>query len=165
MLAKIRHVTKDILCSLYFAIFSSILTYDCQIWRPIKSDHFIRLERLHNRTLEIINFARFGDSVTPLYKVSKILKLSDNIKLLNFLLVFNEVNDKLPPALKIYLLTANSHYYPTCGSINHKVSVRTTVYGLKSMFQSCQESNFLINYFRDKSLPRESKNICKQIFS
>ena len=41
MLAKIRHyVTKDTLCSIYFGIFSSILTYGSQIWGQIKSKHF-----------------------------------------------------------------------------------------------------------------------------
>ena len=83
MLAKIRHyVTKYILRSIYFRIFSSILTYGCQIWGQIKSNHFIRLERFHNKAIKIINFASMHDSVTLLYNVSKILKLSDNIRLL-----------------------------------------------------------------------------------
>ena len=44
--------------------------------------------------------------------------------LLNFLLVFDDVNDKLPPALKnTFHLTANSHYYPTRGSVNLQVSI------------------------------------------
>ena len=124
--------------------FSSILTHGYQIWGQIKSNHFIRLERLHNKAIKIINFASMHDSVTPLYKVSKILKLSDNIRLLNCQLVFHDVNDKLPPALKnTFHLTANSYYCPTRVSVNLKVSipsVRTTVYGLKSItFQSCQE--------------------------
>ena len=158
MLAKIRHyVMKDILRSIYFGIFSSILTSGCQIWGQIKSNHFILLERLHNKAIKIINFASMYDSVTPLYKVSKISKLSDNIRLLNFLLVFDDVNDKLPPALKnTFHLTANSHYYLTRGHVNLQVSlpsVRTIVYGLKSIaFQSCQEWNFFINRFRDKAL-------------
>ena len=171
MLAKLRHyVTKDILRSIYFDIFEPILTYKCQIWGQIKSNHFIRLERLHIKAIKIINCASMHDSVTPLYMVSKILKLSDNIRLLNFPLVFDDVNDKLPPALKnTFHLTANSYYYPTRGSVNLQVSipsVRTTVYGPKSTtFQSCQEWNFFINYFRDKALPTKSKNICKMILT
>ena len=171
MLAKIRHyTTKNILRSIYFGIFPSILTYGCQIWGQIKSNHFIRLERLHNKAIRIINFASMGDSVTPLYKVSKILKLSDIIRLLNVLLVFDDVNDKLPPALKnTFHLTANSHYYPTRGSVNLQVSipsVKTTVCGLKSIiFQSCQDWNCFIKHFRDKALPPKSKNICKKILT
>ena len=65
MLAKIRHyLTKDILRSIYFGIFSSILTYGCH--------HFIRLEGFHNKAIKIINFESMRDSVTPLYKVTKI---------------------------------------------------------------------------------------------
>ena len=67
----------------------------------------------------------------------KFLRLSDNIRLLNFLLVFDDVIEKLPPALKnTFHLTANSHYYPTRGSVNLQVSipsVRTTVYSLKNV--------------------------------
>ena len=145
-------------------------TYGCQICPQIKSNHFIRLERLHNKAIKIINLASMRDSITPLYKVSKILKLFDNIRLFNFLLVFDDVNDKLPPALKnTFHLTVNSHYYPTHGSVNLHVSipsVRTTVYGLKSItFQSCQEWNCFINHFRDKALPSKSKNICKKILT
>ena len=41
MITKIRHyVTKDTLRSIYFGIFSSILTYGSQIWGQIKSKHF-----------------------------------------------------------------------------------------------------------------------------
>ena len=44
MLAKVRHyVTKDTLRSIYFGIFSSTLTYGCQIWGQINSNH-LRLE-------------------------------------------------------------------------------------------------------------------------
>ena len=55
MLAKIRHyVTKYILRSIYLVIFSSILTYGCQSWGEIKSNHFNRLERLLNKAIKII---------------------------------------------------------------------------------------------------------------
>ena len=112
MLAKIRHyVTKDTLRSIYCGIFSSILTYGCQIRGQIKSNHFIRSERLHNKAIKIINFASMRDSVTPLYKVPKFPKLSDDIRLLNLLLVFDDVNVKSFPGLKnTFHLTANSHY-------------------------------------------------------
>ena len=171
MLAKIRHyVTKDTLRSIYFGIFSSILTYGCQIWGQIKSNHFLRLERIQNKAIKILNFANFRESVTPLYKKSKILKLTDNIKLNNFLFVFDDVNDKLPPALEnTFQLTANSHGYSTRSTVLHKVnipSVRTTVYGLKSItFQSCHEWNFFINHFRDESLPTKSKKVCKKMLT
>ena len=98
VLAKIRHVTKDILRTIYFGIFSSILNMGAKFGDKLRV--IIRLERLHNKAIKMINFASMCDKVTPVYKVTKILKLSDNIRLLNFLLVFDDVNDKLPLVLK-----------------------------------------------------------------
>ena len=78
--------------------------------------------------------------VSPIYKVSKILKLSDNIKLCNFLLVFDDVNNKLPPALaNIFQMIANSHKYSTRSSVQYNVTIpsaRTTVYGIKKYYLS-----------------------------
>ena len=46
MLAKVKYyVVKGTLCSIYFGIFFSILTYGCQIWRQINSNHLLRLEK------------------------------------------------------------------------------------------------------------------------
>ena len=98
-----HYVTKDTFRSIYFAIFSSLLTYGCQIWGQIKSNNFVRLERLQNRAINILNFANFHDLGTPLYKVSK------NI---------------LPSALKnTFKLTANSHDYLTHSSVQHEVII------------------------------------------
>ena len=162
MLSKIRHyVTKDTLRSIYFGIFSSILIYGSQIWGIIRSNHFIRLERLQNKAVKIINFANFRDPILP---------LSDNIRLLNFLHVLDDIKHNLPPALEdTFQLIANSHDYPTRRSVQHNVAVpavRTTIYGIKSIkFQSCQDWNFFVNYFKDNLLHTKSKSVCKKIIS
>ena len=44
----------------------------------------------------IISFANFRASVTPLYLMSKILKLSGNIKLMNFLYIIDNIKGNLP---------------------------------------------------------------------
>ena len=176
MLSKIRHyVTKDTLRSIYFGIFSSVLIYGSQIWGLRRSNHFIRLERLQNKAIKIINFANFYDPILPLYKESKILKLSDNIKLLNFLYVLDDINHNMPPALEnTFQLDINhnckfssSRDYLTRKSVQHNVSVpsvRTTIYGLKSIkYQSCQAWNFFINHFKDTLLHTKSKSVCKKI--
>ena len=68
MLAKIRYyVTRDTLRSIYFGIFSSILTYGCQIWGQIKNKHFIRLVTLQNRAIKIMNFVNFRETASPLF--------------------------------------------------------------------------------------------------
>ena len=159
MLSKICHyVTKDTLHSIYFGIFSSVFIYGWQIW-GLRSNHFIRLERLQNKAIKIINFANFYDPILP---------LSDNIKLLNFLYVLDDINHNMPPALEnTFQLVASSHDYLTRKSVQHNVSVpsvQTTIYGLKSMkYQSCQAWNFFINHFKDTLLHTKSKSVCKKI--
>ena len=108
LLSKIRHyVKKDTLRSIYFGIFPSILTYASQIWGQIKSRHFIRL--VTHKAIKIINFANFRNPVTPLYKAMKIIKLSDNIRINNFLFVFDDFSRLLPPALQnAFQLSASS---------------------------------------------------------
>ena len=167
MLARIRHYVYS-----SFNLFRYIFfhTYGCQIWGQFRSNHYVRLERLQNRAIKILNFANFRDSSTPLYKASKILKLTDNIKLNNFLFVLDEINDTLPPALHdTFQLTAHSHDYSMCSTTQHKVnipSVKTTIYELRSItFQSSHDWNFFINHFNDKFLHTKRKTFCKKVLS
>ena len=63
------------------------------------------------------------------------MPLSDNIRLLNFLYVLDDINHNMPPALEnTFQLVANSHDYQTRKSVHHNIAVpivRTTIYGLK----------------------------------
>ena len=54
---------------------------------------------LQNRAIKIFNFR---DSASPLYKASKIFKLSDNIRLQNFSFVDGDLHGNVPPALDCY---------------------------------------------------------------
>ena len=104
--------------------------------------------------------------VTPLYKAMKIIKLSDNIRINNFLFVFDDFSGLLPPALNAFQLSASSYSYLTRSSTHKMVKlpiVRTTVYGLKSIkFQACHEWNFFNKHFKSKLLHSKSKFICKK---
>ena len=62
MLSKARHfVPIDKLISIYFAIFSSHMTYGCQIWGLNKSSlHFKKIERLQKKSFRIVSFSRHG---------------------------------------------------------------------------------------------------------
>ena len=144
MLAKIRYVTKDTFRSIYSGIFSSILTYGCQIWGQIKNKHFIRLVTLQNRAIKIINFVNFRETASPLYLELKILKLSNNIRLQHFLYVIDDINNNLPPPLNnTFQLASISHDHTTRSSSRYTVripAVKTTVYGLRSIkSQACHE--------------------------
>ena len=145
MLSKVRHfVEKETLRSIYFGIFSSNITYGCQVWGQIKTKAFNRLESLQNKAIKVINFANPRESVTPLYKAARILKIKDFIRMQNFLYAHDDINENLPHALRgQFNLVATSHNDMTRNSVNNKVllpSVRTTVYGIKSIrFQSLRE--------------------------
>ena len=119
MLAKIRHyVPKDTLRTIYFGIFSSILSYGSQIWGQIQNCHISRLMKLQNNAIRIINFTPYRCSVTPLYKSSRLLKFSDSIKLQNFLFVLDCLQDTVPDVLRnTFILKKNRHNYNTRGSM------------------------------------------------
>ena len=97
----------------------------------------------------------------------KIIKLSDNIRINNFLFVFDDFSGLLPPALQnAFQLSASSYSYLTRSSTHKMVKlpiVRTTVYRLKSIkFQACHEWNFFNKHFKSKLLHSKSKFICKK---
>ena len=71
-----------------------------------------------------MNFASFRETSFPLYKESIILKLSDNIRLQNFLYVLDDVNNNLPPSSNnTFQLTSTSHGYATRSSFHCKVRI------------------------------------------
>ena len=120
MLAKIRHyVSKQTLRSIYFGIFSSLLTYSLQTWGQIKNNQVYRIESLQNKAIRLINFSTYRASVNPLYKESKILKLSDAVKLQNYLLVLDDVKGQLPTALSnTFNQVKNTHNLTLEGRLN-----------------------------------------------
>ena len=135
MLAKIRHyVDEKSLRNIYFGIFSSVMTYASQIWGQFSNKHVIRIQKLQNRALRVINNAKFGESSSPLYYKSKILKLTDQIRLENFYLVQNDLKGELPtPLLDTFKIIADTHDHNTRGSAQHKLSlpkIRTQAYGI-----------------------------------
>ena len=171
MLARIRHfVSKHTLHSIYFGIFSSLLTYNLQIWGQTKNNQFRRIESLQNKAIRLINFATYRASVNPLYKASKILKLSDVVKLQNFLLVLDDVKGKLPTALSnTFHLVKNAHNLNTRGATHYKMVVpaaRTLRFGIRRIkFQSVQVWNYFMCHFHNIKIQENSKNVCKNILT
>ena len=138
MLTKIRHyVSKNTLRSIYYGIFSSTLTYGCQIWGQIQNKYVNRVIKLQDKAIRIINFAYFNASTKLLYYNSKILKFSDNIKLLNFAYVHNSLKGNLPSVLNNnFIFSKDVHNYNTRGSSLNKIMIhkaKMKVYGLKSL--------------------------------
>ena len=110
MLSKIRHyVPLEELKSIYYAIFSSHLTYGCQIWGQSSTVHVNKIFKLQNRALRITNFQAHDANPDALYRRNKIIKPEDFIKLQNCLLVHDYMNNDPPFLLPRLLLQTKLH--------------------------------------------------------
>ena len=167
MLAKVRHfVTTPTLRNIYFGIFSSLLTYGAQVWGQFFNQHILRLTKIQNKVMRILNFANFRDDPTPLYNKSRILKLSDHIKLENFMYVHNSLRDNLPmPLRSTFQLATNLHNISTRGAKTDKIvlpKVRT-ICGLHSInYQSVASWNYIVSILPNSTTHLISKAICKK---
>ena len=168
MLAKTRHYVSDTtLRSIYFGIFSSLLTYGSQIWGQYSNKHVSRLQKLQHKAIRIINFGDYRESVGPLYHKSKILKLCDHVKLQNFVFVHNSLNDNLPlPLRNTFQVVADINSYNTRASDQHKIAlpkVRTLYYGLNSIkYRSAAHWNLLVNDFPNLKFHTLSQKLCQK---
>ena len=72
LLSKIRdYVNKDLLRTIYYALFDSHLRYGCQIWGQCQTQFLHNLEVLQNKALRILNLRGPRENSEPLYKTSK----------------------------------------------------------------------------------------------
>ena len=171
MLMKIRHyVSESTLISIYYAIFSSILTYGSQIFGQIQNRHINRLQKLQDRSVRIINFANYNDHRNPLYSKSKILKFNDSIQLSNFLFVHDCNRQNIPVSLQnSFNLVSNVHNYSTRKAIQHNMTlpkIKTKVFGIMSIkYQSALIWNSLNSKFRCTKFYDKSHSFCKRFIT
>ena len=118
MLCKIRHyVPKDELKSIYYAIFSSHMTYGCQVWgQKSNAVHIKLISNLQDKAIRIISFKPYRSTRNPLYKDSKILKLEDFIRLQNCLLIHDYLHNTLPECFQDYYFKQNTMQVQTRNS-------------------------------------------------
>ena len=142
MLCKARHyIQNEDLKTLYFAIFNSHLIYGCQIWGQVNNSFNRNIFKLQNRALRIITFSDFRVSSNPLYAVSKILKLEDQIILQNCLFVHDTLTGTAPICFENYFNRSKEvHSISTrsatlgCIFVSHSATVS---YGLNSITNQC----------------------------
>ena len=152
MLYKARHfVQSDDLMTLYHALFSSHLTYGCQVWGQNMNTHTKKLSRLQNNALRITQFEARDAPVNQLYYDLKILKLQDIVKVLNLVLVHNALDKTSPECFHDYFeLAQNLHQYATVHATNGCLYVtpyNTVTYGLNSITRKCIiEWNYVTRY-------------------
>ena len=89
------------------------MIYTCQIWGQNKCK-IKKISELQDKAIRIINFKQKNYPVAELYKNSRILKLSDYIKLLNYMFVRDTLTATQIPAFKNYFKKAKeSHRHNT----------------------------------------------------
>ena len=169
MLAKIRHfVPVNTLRSIYFGIFSSLLTYGSQVWGQFQNQHVGRLQKIQNKAIRIINFSGYNDPVDPIYHKLKVLKLGDHVKLQNFLYVHNSLNNQVPEPLKDAFTFMTERCSATRSTVKNKLAlpkVRTLPYGLNSIkYRSVAIWNVAANDFPLSSPHLKSISLCKKQF-
>ena len=143
---KIRHyVQKKELKSIYYALFSSHLTYGNQIWAQHKNVNTKKIFKLQNKALRITEFADFRSETNLIYKNNKILKLGDQV-------VFDFLNGKLHQCFDSYFTRVNEiHAIQTISSrlgclfLPH---FSTAHCGINSVTRKCiVKWNFFSRYF------------------
>ena len=167
MLSKIRHyVTPESLRSIYFAIFSSLMTYGAHVWAQNPSQIIKRVMKLQDKSLRIINFANYHEPTSKLYAKSRILKFEDQIKLNNFLHVYDSINRITPPSLQdIFVYQNATHIHDTRTSAQSCVTLpktHTLTFGIKSITGQAARA---WNYFHmnsQKNLNTLSRTVCKE---
>ena len=125
MLSKLRHfVPHNVITSVYYAIFSSLLHYGSIVWGQKTNSNIKRLETIQNKALRVINFAPFNAPTNELYKNNRILKFKDQIRLQNILLVHDDINRKIPYALQnTFKPLSDTQSYQTRGVKKFKMSL------------------------------------------
>ena len=149
IISKVRHVLPiSVLLSIYNALFSSHLTYACQCWCQninTKSDRILKLQK---RCVRLLTFSKYDTPSSPLFHFLNILKINDQVKLLNTTLVHDILTNSLP---MILINTFSLKYYPDCYETRRKTKgllciprFKTTKYGLNSIiYQSINHWNEL----------------------
>ena len=168
ILAKSRHyVPSKQLKDIYYAIFSSHLTYGSQIWGQGINTYIDKIFIIQKNALRIISFSEFNAHTDPLFKKLKILKIKDLITLQNCLFVHDFINNKLPKSFNnTFNKLKDVHTINTRSAIAGNLYVpfsNTTRYGLNSIYRkSIDNWNFFVKHFKDKILSGLSRNNYKQ---
>ena len=114
ILAKARHyVPLKHLKNIYFATFSSNVTYGSQVWGQSLQTVIDKISLLQRKVVRLMTFSNFDAHSEPLFKEPKILKVKDNIFLQNCLFVHD--------------------YFHVIPSITHSLKLKTLTHHLREM--------------------------------
>jgi len=154
MLCKARHyVPVKELRSIYYAIFSSHISYGCQIWGQYENKYNKKIFKLQNKAMRLISFLHFRINPNPTYKELKILKLKDLISLQNCLFVHDFFHKDLPSCFSTYFTPVSEIHSRNTRSAQLGClfipEFLTKRYGLNSITRKCIDKwNFFSKTFQ-----------------
>ena len=162
--------TKQLLRTVYFAIFDSVLRYAVQVWGQRRNQTIKEIEKLQGKALRIMSFKGRNDPTNPLFKKLEIIKLEDILLCNNCIFAYDQINENLPENFKNLFLTAeNQHNYNTRGTTNKtiiKATINSTTYGLKSVqYRAASEWNQISKNLNTEEKSQLIKNLREHIFN
>ena len=99
MLSKIRnYVSRDVLLSLYYALFHSHLSYATNVW-ALNANSTKRILNLQKKAVRLMTFSDFDAHSLPLFTQLRMLSFHDFTKFTNIIFTFNLLNYNLPAPL------------------------------------------------------------------
>lgn len=112
-LCKLRHyVSKNVLMSVYYAIFHSHMAYACQVWGQKESGLTNRIAILQKRAVRIISFSDYIAPSKPIFLALKILSFFDYVKFCNVIFIHKLINNKKPISMSdTFNLRFNTNTY------------------------------------------------------
>ena len=100
ILAKMRHyIPEKVIKNLYNELIQPHLDYGALIWGKAAEIHLDKIHRSLNKTMRIINFKKATDDVIPIYAISKILTLENNVKFLQGKFIWKLIHSRLPESI------------------------------------------------------------------
>lgn len=162
LISKLRHfVLKAILLQIYYSFFDSHLRYACQIWA--QNLNCTRIFKLQKQCIRLITFSNFDSHTSPLFLNLNILKLSDLVKFLNVILVYQVLNNSAPQAIiNIYNLKKHPNIHITRGftqGLLARPQANTSKYGTNSIiYLSVLQWNEFQLYYSGSDLTTVSKS-------
>ena len=138
LLAKLKYFTEtDLLRTVYFAIFDSILRYAIRVWGQHRKQTTKEIAQIQEKAIRIMSFKPKNDPTNPLFRNLKIIKFKDILAYNNCISVHDQLNENLPRSFNKSFSTAPAqHNYNTRGSSNNTIIKSITnavIYGLNSV--------------------------------
>ena len=164
-----KYVNLKILRSIYFAIFSSYLSFYCLVWVQNCST-IQQIIILQKKAIRIIKFQLRNFHTSPLFKQNSILKFQDKICLENILFISKSLNNLSPSVFNTWFsFSSDQHNYETSSSTQGNLInlfYKTNRYGKYPITVRAVESwNKIQKQLKDMLLKYLSPNEIKTIVS